>query len=185
MLYSGDPGRLEADRLLDLVHLTDYQCLHDIYLWWRRFVPAPARRQIDPTRIRPDVLRRTILLDYLPPDTFRTRLAGTALCIDRGGELRGRTLDEIHDAGEVEIVKRPYLEVVRTWKPDFRLRRYRSARQLTRTYARLALPLSEDHTSVTGLMVCALAVVMERGTGNLRRLPPDDGLDTMRLGVMP
>ena len=162
MLYSGDPGLIEAEQALDLDQLEDYDDLRAVYRWWQLFKPAPTRRRIDPTELPASVLSRTVVLDYDPPDIFRTRLAGTGVCVDRGRELCGRTIEEIHAPDDLTLVKRPYLSVVKTWLPDLRLRRYRSARGVSRTYARLALPLSDDGAAVTGLLVCADAIIGPR-----------------------
>ena len=101
------------------------------------------------------LLSRLILIDVEGPGTFRTRLAGTDVCEDRGRELRGLLLEDIHEPEEFERVAAPFRRVVESWQPDLRRRRYRTAALVDHCYVRLALPLSDDGLKVTGLLLAS------------------------------
>ena len=149
------PGLLDEDEGLPLERLSAFPLLAEIHGWWCGHRPAPRRPSIDPLAFSTALLSRFILIDVEGPDRFRTRLAGTDVCTDRGRELRGLLLEDIHPPGELERVAAPLRRVVQSWQPDLRRRRYRTAALIDHRYARLALPLSDDGAMVTGLLLAS------------------------------
>ena len=156
-----EPDLLNEDERLPLERLAAFPLLAEIHAWWRRHRPAPRRPSVDPLAFSAALLPRLILLDVEGRDRFRTRLAGTDVCTDRGRELRGLLLEDIHSPEELERVAAPLRRVVQTWQPDLRRRRYRTAELVDHCYARLALPLSDDGVRVTGLLLASERVTDE------------------------
>ena len=124
--------------------------------------------------------RESSLIDVEAPNRFRTRLAGTDVCKDRGRELRGLLIEDIHHPDEVESVAAPLRGVVETWEPDLRRRRYRTATRIDHCYARLALPLSEDGQRVDGLLLASECVKIEAKN----RPSPIPGIDFDGIGPL-
>ena len=150
-----EPNLLNEDEALPLDRLADFPLLADLHTWWSRHAPAPSHHKVDPLSFPSPLLSRLVLIDVEGPGAFRTRLAGTDVCKDRGRELRGLLLEDIHQQEELEAVAAPFRQVVETWKPDLRRRRYLTAALVDHCYVRLALPLSEDGDRVTGLLLAS------------------------------
>lgn len=153
-----EPELLSEDETLSLDRLADFPLLAELHGWWARHPPAPRRPNVDPLNIPSPLLSRLVLIDIEGPGAFRTRLAGTDVCKDRGRELRGLLLEDIHEPEELESVAAPFRQVVDTWRPDLRQRRYRTAALVDHSYVRLALPLSDDGVRVTGLLLASQAL---------------------------
>ena len=153
-----EPETLLEDEELPLARLASHPRLAEVYDWWASHSPAPRRLEVDPLIFPAALLSRLILLDVEAPDRFRTRLAGTDVCADRGRELRGLLLEDFHRPEELEQVVAPLRRVAKTWAPDLRRRRYRTATLADHCYLRLALPLSDDGTEVTGLLLASQPV---------------------------
>ena len=132
----------------DLVEALDY---------WRdkcRSRIAPARRDIDPLDMR-DILPRILLADVTTDDAgaldFRYRLSGTGICDVHGYELTQLSPRELQPATYGALIDSHYREAVRTRRPSAHIILLNTD-QMTRSYARLLLPLSEDGEAVTMLM---------------------------------
>ena len=165
-----EPDLFREDEALPLARLADYPLLADLHRWWAHRPPAPRRPNVDPLEFPSPLLSRLVLMDVEGPGTFRTRLAGTDVCRDRGRELRGLLLEDIHQPEELESVAAPFRQVVETWRPDLRRRRYRTAALVDHCYVRLALPLSDDGRRVTGLLLASEALRSASWSG--RRASP-------------
>lgn len=150
-----EPELLCADEALSLDCLAAFPLLGELHGWWARHLPAPRRPNLDPLNFPVPLLSRLVLIDVEGPGAFRTRLAGTDVCKDRGRELRGLLLEDIHQPEELESVAAPFRRVVETWRPDLRRRRYRTAALVDHCYVRLALPLSDNGHRVTGLLLAS------------------------------
>ena len=157
MNYS-EPELLSEDEALSLDRLADFPLLAELHAWWSRHPPAPHRLNVDPLNLPSPLLSRLVLIDVEESGGFRTRLAGTDVCRDRGRELRGLLLEDVHQAEELESVAGPFRQVVESWRPDLRRRRYRTAAMVDHSYVRLALPLSDDGHCVTGLLLASQAL---------------------------
>jgi len=116
---------------------------------------APSRADIRPNDFR-TMLGRIALIDVVAGEVgdarYRYRLMGTQLAAQDAFDMTGKPLSQHPLPQQREIVRAAFDEVVATGQPVYREDDGGSTSRPF-SYARLVLPLSEDGTSVTGLMV--------------------------------
>lgn len=137
---------LDDPRFADLGEVVDY---------WRRLCGcrfAPSRSEIEPEPLK-HLLDRLMIVEVQPssPRDYRFRLVGSRLYELYGGELTGRTLDEVRPQSFARLLQRDYAEAVMRRSPTLWLL---AAQRRERPFALgcLALPLSSDGRSVDRLL---------------------------------
>ena len=128
--------------------------LSGLLSYWRSKLAGramPRRADIEPTEI-PQLLPNLQLVDRVD-GRFRYRLAGTAIVAAYGGELTGRFVDEIIPPGRRAVAERHYTMVYESMRPLFVRNKYTTTRDVDIVASRVILPLSEDGTSVSMLVM--------------------------------
>lgn len=129
--------------------------LRDVVDYWEalcgsRF--APARSEIEPEPLK-HLLDRLMVVEVQQgsPRDYRFRLVGSRLYELYGGELTGRTLDEVRPSSFARLLQRDYAEAVSRRSPTLWLL---AAQRSERPFALgcLVLPLSSDSRSVDRLL---------------------------------
>jgi len=143
---------------LDLVQgLAHYPDLAAALDYWRgkragRF--APARADIDPAEMT-DFLPRVLLADVLRTADggldFRYRLCGTGICTVHGTDLTEQRPSELLPPAYGRLIESHYRDVVAVRAPCAHIILLNTDR-VSRSYARVLMPLSEDGEAVTMLM---------------------------------
>jgi hypothetical protein len=121
--------------------------LRQLYAHWdalrgERF--APARRDLDPTRI-PRLLPCLVLVEPLEARRLRYRLAGTDVEHFFGGRMTGRCLDELASGEYLRFIEGLYHTVIERRVPVYAENTYTERGLAT---SRLMLPLSSDGARV-------------------------------------
>lgn len=115
----------------------------------------PARRDIDPVEI-PHLLRHLLLIDVLgPPLDFRYRLLGDEILLRARPGLKGQRFREIDGKGPGSSVWHSACKVVETGLPRFGRAGYVGPDRYTAAVDDLLMPLSEDGSTVTQLLILA------------------------------
>jgi len=130
--------------------------LYDNWQHLRRGRPAPARGDIDPTKII-CVLPYIGLFDVeAAPRRYRIRMMGSQIVAWYGCDVTGRYLDEI-DFGESEKFTFEILDqVVDKVAPAYMSGEYTKYDERNIRYERIFLPLCDEGTKVTALIGAAM-----------------------------
>jgi hypothetical protein len=129
--------------------------------YWQRLAAEkgryPARSEIDPLEIGPDLLPNIFLADVVTKPgsaamRFRYRLLGQAI-LDRETTRPGNYLDELGAAADIEAIERHYRACL---KGEVSLRRaslvWNDIRKDVFTYSVLLLPLTDEAGSIAHLI---------------------------------
>jgi hypothetical protein len=127
-----------------------------LYDYWdsiRADKDMPCRRDLDPLDI-PGLLPNIILLDVEDdPLRFRFRLYGTAVSTIRGRDLTGHYMDEPDVSRITHLTYPSNLKVVETRQPHIVDAPYPLESGVGGYFYRMALPFSDNGSSVTMIMV--------------------------------
>jgi hypothetical protein len=115
----------------------------ELYAYWnalRADAPAPPRCRLDPGDIK-RLLPTVSLIDVLPGEDYRIRLAGTGLYSVYGGEITGRRLGEVYNSAAAEYWREELGRVVRDRRPGAGVHNlaWRGASHLSLIWIRLPL----------------------------------------------
>ncbi|MEZ5832560.1 MAG: PAS domain-containing protein [Dongiaceae bacterium] len=135
--------------------------VHDYWQQARAGKPMPARNDIDPLDLR-YCLGWVCLVDVVrEPDRhrFRFRLDGSHIAHLTGMDLTGRHADELEDPPYRDLVTAVYDRVVATKAPVF-IANIAHWRDRGYRVEQVAMPLSNDGETVTGLMDVTLPVLL-------------------------
>ncbi|MGH7126797.1 MAG: PAS domain-containing protein [Stellaceae bacterium] len=138
------------------------EVLSALLAYWRSKLAGramPRRADIDPAEI-PRLLPNLQLVERVG-GRFRYRLAGTAIVAAYGSELTGKFVDEIIPAGRRAIAERHYTMVYESRRPIFVRNKYTTTRAVDIVATRVILPLSEDGT---GVSMVVMGQTFEYGT---------------------
>ena len=131
------------------------QQLQDYWSKGRGARALPARTDIDPVELR-FLLGHLILLDVLDrPRQFRVRLQGTELERWMGGNLTGKTIDQLRSASLAALAAECLTRVVETKRPYHRIGE-QLIDDIPRRFEALILPLAADGTTVNMLLAAVL-----------------------------
>ncbi len=122
--------------------------------YWRSKLAGramPRRADIEPTEI-PQLLPHLQLVDRVD-GRFRYRLAGTAIVAAYGSELTRRFVDEIIPPPRCAVAEAHYNTVYETKRPIFVRSKYTTTHDIDIVASRVILPLSEDGTTVSMLVM--------------------------------
>jgi hypothetical protein len=122
--------------------------------YWRSKLAGramPRRADIEPTEI-PQLLPYLQLIDRVG-GRYRYRLAGTAIVAAYGSELTGKFVDEIIPPARRAVAEGHYNTAYETRHPIFVRNKYTTTRDIDIVASRVILPLSEDGTSVSMLVM--------------------------------
>lgn len=130
-----------------------YPDLADVLDYWeakRAGRLAPSRADIEPLDLVP-ILPRIMLVDVIPPLAFRYRLSGTGIADIHGIELTGLSPRDLRPVEYGQLIDQHYRICVAERRPLLHLILL-DLEDRSRAYARLLLPLSNDHETVGMLM---------------------------------
>src|SRR5215475_6364465 len=132
----------------------EHETLRRMHAYWlskRQQGTLPCRRDIDPLDF-PWALGLVCLLDVeRNPVRFRYRLDGTIIADRHGEDFTGRTTDDVRPGFYADMLHRHFSEILETRQPSLYRIVIRHDGQ-TKTYLRLALPLSDDGAGVTKIL---------------------------------
>jgi len=146
-------------RELSLTKIDGYPELAALLTVWRAAVVGglPPRR-IDPLAMPRQLLPGAILADLIREPgaasgaRLRIRLAGTMLCELCGGEMKGRTLDEVMPPADAAAMMAPMLTATAEVRPLLIHRPAIRFRDQHVDYVALLLPLSGDDGQVSRVL---------------------------------
>ncbi len=126
----------------ELSAYADLQRVHDV---WSGLTEKQGRfpAQLDPTTVPVALLPYMMLLE-VEEDCLRVRLAGTRVCEEHGGEMRGHTTDDFFKPEDGKKVLEAGLRVSETGAPSLARKSYIAISGRRWSYVRLILPLSSD-----------------------------------------
>lgn len=131
------------------------QRLQDYWAKGRGARALPARTDIDPIELR-FLLGHLILLDVLDrPRQFRVRLQGTELERWMGGNLTGKTIDQLRAPTLAALAVECLTRAVETKRPYHRVGE-QPVDDIPRRFEALILPLAADGTTVNMLLAAVL-----------------------------
>ncbi|MDZ4370251.1 MAG: PAS domain-containing protein [Phenylobacterium sp.] len=115
----------------------------ELFAYWsalRADGAAPSRRRLNPRDIK-RLLPTVSLIDVLPGEDYRMRLAGTGLYSVYGGEITGRRLGEVYNSAAAEYWREELGRVVRDRRPGAGIHNlaWRGASHLSLIWLRLPL----------------------------------------------
>ncbi len=123
--------------------------LHAVTQVWRRLALDHLPARIDPLDIPKPLLPYILILDYsVEPEDILARLAGTAVCENHGGELRGRSIFDVFEPKDAQLVLDSLKGVLARRGPTLARREFVSLDNTTLSYVRLILPLSSDGVTI-------------------------------------
>jgi hypothetical protein len=132
--------------------------LRRLFVYWRGLRDTrrmPARRELDPIAFR-YLLGHICLIDvHRDPLRFRVRLHGTAMCARIHMDLTGKFLDEMPESDLKTYLVERCCGLVETAEP-LRIEHEREFEGRIHRYEALWLPLAEDGTTVTMLMLAMI-----------------------------
>ena len=130
---------------LPLGDLPNYADLQRVYEVWKALTEKDGRfpAQLDPTRVPVALLPYMMVLE-VENGRLRVRLAGTRVCEEHGGEMRGRTTDDFFKPEDGKKVLEAGLRVAETGKPSLARKSYIAINGRRWSYVRMILPLSSD-----------------------------------------
>ena len=130
------------------------EVLLGLLAYWRSKLGGramPRRADIDPAEI-PRLLPHLQLVERVD-GRYRYRLAGTAIVAAYGSELTGKFVDDIIPPARRSIAERHYTMVYEKKRPLFVRNKYTTTRAIDIVASRVILPLSEDGTEVSMVMM--------------------------------
>ena len=134
------------------------QRLQRLHAYWEKERGAralPARTDINPAELR-FLLGHLLLLDVLAePGQFRVRLQGTELERWMGGNLTGKTLDQLPSRQLARAAQESLARAVETKAPFHKIGE-QIIDEIPRRFEALILPLSADSVFVNMLLVAVL-----------------------------
>lgn len=131
------------------------QRLHEYWEKERGKRPLPARTDIDPVELR-FLLGHLLLLDVLDePQQFRVRLQGTELERWMGGDLTGKTLDQL-PSRQLEAIALECLARTVEAKAPYHKIGEQIIDDMPRRFEALILPLATDGVIVNMLLAAVL-----------------------------
>ena len=133
----------------------DLVCFFDYWAALCGDRPMPARKDIDPTQIRPAYLPDLMLIDVLhDPRRYRYRLVGTNVVQATGADRTGQFSDDVSFFQAYPIVLQQYDRVVETRQPLYSVEKFTNLENQTNyDVDRLLLPLSRNGRLVDMLLV--------------------------------
>ena len=126
----------------ELSAYADLQRVHDV---WCELTEKKGRlpAQLDPTTVPVALLPYMMVLE-VEEGCLRVRLAGTRVCEEHGGEMRGRTTDDFFKPEDGKKVLEAGLRVAETGTPSLARKSYIAINGRRWSYVRMILPLSSD-----------------------------------------
>ena len=130
---------------LPLAEMPAYADLQRVHEVWSELTNKKGHfpAQLDPTSVPVSLLPYMMLLD-VEADCLRVRLAGTRVCEEHGGEMRGRTTDDFFKPEDGKKVLAAGLRVAETGEPSLARKSYIAINGRRWSYVRMILPLSSD-----------------------------------------
>jgi hypothetical protein len=124
----------------------------ELYAYWnalRADAAAPPRGRLDPGDIK-RLLPTVSLIDVLPGEDYRMRLAGTGLYSVYGGEITGRRLGEVYNSAAADYWREELGRVVRERRPGAGVHNlaWRGASHLSLIWIRLPLASRGDEVDM-------------------------------------
>lgn len=129
--------------------------LHGLYEYWRSKAgprAMPARKDIDPTEMKPWI--GNLILVEFPDDVlqFRVRLEGTNIVDFYGTSRTGRGIEALTNAQERELLLAQYGAVLDRREPAYYVARFISSEGKHVHQVKLLLPLSNDGQRVNMIL---------------------------------
>jgi hypothetical protein len=156
--------------------IADNAILSGLWVYWdakRGAQAMPRWRDIDPGEMPPRLLPHLQLVERVG-GRFRYRLTGTAIVDAYARELTGLFVDEVLPPQRREVAERHYALVYDKRQPIFVRNQYTTASSVDLVVSRIVLPLSDDGTAVSLLL---MAQTFEYSTEFTARLGMDSAID--------